>query len=248
MDFSKIITHMNDHHKDELKSLCKKFANETQVNEVCLKSVDFEGLNISYDDKNLRVEFPKKADENTIKDTIIKLCMDTKEKKDLSYINEEIKSFINEFNSVCMATVSKNNEVMCSYAPLIKSKYGLFIYISEISEHFSNINNNPNNIEIMFLEDESKAASCILRKRLRYKCEAIFMQRDDKFNEIYDEFEIQTGGSGGIKTIRNMQDFHLIKLNFKDGRFVKGFGQAYDIKDEKITQAGEKNPHNFSKK
>lgn len=247
MDFSRIIAHMNDHHKEELKSLCKKFGN-IDTNDAILQSVDFEGLDILCDNKTLRIEFPKKADENTIKDTIISLCMQAKEKKDLSYINEEIKEFINEFNSICMATLSKNNEVMCSYAPLIKSKHGFFIYISEVSEHFNNIKNNPNNIEIMFLEDECKAASAILRKRLRYKCEAIFMQRDEKFDEIYDEFEKQTGGSGGIKTIKNMKDFHLIKLNFKEGKFVKGFGQAYDIKDQQISLAGGKNPHNFSNK
>ncbi|TXE88368.1 HugZ family heme oxygenase [Campylobacter volucris] len=248
MDFSTIIEHMNDHHKEDLKSLCKKFANESQVDEVSLESVDFEGLNISYDDKNLKVKFPQKADENTIKDMIIKLCTDAKEKKDLSHINKEIQAFIDEFNSVCMATLSKDNEVMCSYAPFIKSQYGFFIYISEASEHFLNIKNNPKNIEIMFLEDESKAASCILRKRLRYKCEIEFTQRNEKFDQIYDEFENQTGEDHGIKMIRNMQDFHLIKLNFKEGRFVKGFGQAYDLKDGCISQAKGQSPHNYHKK
>lgn len=43
---------------------------------------------------------------------------------------------------------------------------GNYIYISEVSEHFNNIKANPNNIEIMFLEDESKAASVILRKKI----------------------------------------------------------------------------------
>ncbi|EAK0956815.1 hypothetical protein A0Z76_02380 [Campylobacter lari] len=161
-------------------------------------------------------------------------------------LKKEINDFINEFNSVCIASLSKDNEVMCSYAPLIKSKYGFFIYISEISEHFSNIKNNPNNIEIMFLEDECKAVSAILRKRLRYKCEAIFMQRDEKFDEIYDEFLSQNNNDESIKMIKNMQDFHLIKLNFKEGRFVKGFGQAYDMKDQIITHAKGKNSHKFS--
>ncbi|RVZ95170.1 HugZ family heme oxygenase, partial [Helicobacter pylori] len=56
--------------------------------------------------------------------------------------------------------------------------------------------------------------------------------------------------AGGIKTIRTMQDFHLIALDFKEGRFVKGFGQAYDILgDNKIAYVGDKgNPHNFAHK
>ncbi len=98
---------------------------------------------------------------------------------------------------------------------------GNYIYISEVSEHFNNIKVNPNNIEIMFLEDESKAASVILRKRLRYRVNASFLERGERFDQIYDEFEKQTGGEGGIKTIRKMFDFHLVKLEFKKGRFVK---------------------------
>ncbi|EFN2928214.1 HugZ family heme oxygenase, partial [Campylobacter lari] len=99
---------------------------------------------------------------------------------------------------------------------------------------------------IMFLEDECKAVSAILRKRLRYKCEAIFMQKDEKFDEIYDEFLSQNNNDESIKMIKNMQDFHLIKLNFKEGRFVKGFGQAYDIKAQIITHAKGKISHKFS--
>lgn len=46
------------------------------------------------------------------------------------------------------------------------------------------------------------------------------------------------GGEGGIKTIRKMLDFHLVKLEFKKGRFVKGFGQAYDIENGNVAHVG----------
>lgn len=101
----------------------------------------------------------------------------------------------------------------------------------------------------MFLEDESKAASVILRKRLRYRVNASFLERGERFDQIYDEFEKQTGGEGGIKTIRKMLDFHLVKLEFKKGRFVKGFGQAYDIENGNVTHVGASgNPHKFPHK
>lgn len=249
MDFQSIISHMNDHHQSNLIDLCKKFGGVEKVQNARLKSVDFEGLDIIYNDKeNLRVEFPKKADENSIKDTIIALCMGVKAEKS-GDLAEEIKAFMLSFNSVCLATLSPNGEVVCSYAPFVSTEFGNFIYISEVSEHFANIKHNPNNLEAMFLEDESKAASVILRKRLRYRTQASFIDRGELFDKIYDEFERQTGGSGGIKTIRNMLDFHLVKLDFIKGRFVKGFGQAYDIKGDEITQVGAMgNPHKFPHK
>lgn len=55
--------------------------------------VDFEGLDIAYNDKeNLRIEFPKKANEETLKDAIIELCMSAKTKKILAEWQEKQKS------------------------------------------------------------------------------------------------------------------------------------------------------------
>ncbi|EPA1108106.1 HugZ family heme oxygenase, partial [Campylobacter coli] len=213
MSFESIISHMNDHHQSNLIDLCKKFGAVKDPKGVRLVGVDFEGLDIAYNDKeNLRIEFPKKANEETLKDAIIELCMSAKTKKDLSGVAREAKEFMLSFNSVSLATLSADKEVVCSYAPFVNTPWGNYIYISEVSEHFNNIKENPNNIEIMFLEDESKAASVILRKRLRYKVKASFIERGEVFDKIYDEFEKQTGGEGGIKTIRNMLDFHLVKL------------------------------------
>ncbi|WP_267490135.1 hypothetical protein [Campylobacter volucris] len=41
-----------------------------------------------------------------------------------------------------------------------------------------------------------------------------------------------------------MQDFHLFQLIFKKGRFVKGFGQAYDINEDNINLAKSKEHKN----
>lgn len=162
-------------------------------------------------------------------------------------VEKELKEFMLSFNSVSLATLNSKGEVVCSYAPFVSTQWGNFIYISEVSEHFANIKANPDNIEIMFLEDESKAASVILRKRLRYRVRASFLERGEEFDRVYDEFERQTGGEGGIKTIRKMLDFHLVGLEFGKGRFVKGFGAAYDIENGTIKQVGA-SPHKFPHK
>lgn len=250
MNLESIISHMNKHHQSNLIDLCKKFGGVKDIRNVKLNHVDFEGLDIIYNEHEiLRIEFPKKANEETLKDTIISLCMSAKAEENFNGVAKEIEEFKSSFNSVCLATLSENNEVVCSYAPFVATNEGNYIYISEVSEHFDNIKKNPYNIEIMFLEDESKAASVILRKRLRYRVDASFIERGEQFDKIYDEFERQTGAEGGIKTIRKMLDFHLVKLEFKKGRFVKGFGQAYDINQGVISFAGASgNPHKFPHK
>lgn len=245
MNFESIISHMNNDHKESLTSLTKKFAGVSEVKNVELKGVDFEGLDIIYNDnQKLRIEFPVKANEQTLKNTIIELCMSVKKTFDYENVKKEIKEFKASFGSVCLSTLNENGEVLCSYAPLIQTANGDYIYISEIGDHYASIKHNPNNIEVLFLEDESKAASVILRKRLRFRVSAQFIERGAEFDKIYDEFERRTGGGGGIKTIRTMLDFHLVRLDYKEGGFVKGFGQAYKIDESgNLTHKGSKIPH-----
>lgn len=242
-----IIKHMNDEHKDSLIGLCKKFASVSQVNEISLKGVDLEGLDIAYDGKNLRIEFPQKATPDTLKNAIIELCQSVPKTYDIEAVKKEIEDFKRSFQSISIASISKSGKAVISYAPYIAFGDKNYIYISEVAEHFESISANSKNIEIMFLQDESKAKSVILRARLKYACEARFVERESReFEEVFDEFERITGGSGGIKTIRKMKDFHLVCLDFSVGRFVKGFGQAYNIDGNQVSFVGEGgNPHKF---
>ncbi|TQR32426.1 HugZ family heme oxygenase [Campylobacter sp. MIT 99-7217] len=242
MSFESIISHMNGHHKENLVDLCKKYASVDEVSEVELKGVDFEGLDIVYNGgKDLRIPFPKKANEETLKDAIIELCSSVK--KTLDKIQAELDKFKAGFGSVCLATQGANG-VECTYAPLVQTQKGDYIYISEVADHYKSIKENPKNIEVLFVEDEEKAASMILRKRIRYRVEAEFLPRGAEFDAIYDEFERQNDSDGGIKMIRNMLDFHLVKLNYKEGSFVKGFGQAYKIHaNGELEHVKGNNPH-----
>lgn len=251
MNHQSIIRHMNEHHNNELIALCKKYGDPStlknaQIHNVSLVNVDFEGLDIVYnDDVSLRVEFPKKADEHTLKDAIIALCQGAKT-SDVHTISDEIAAFKKEFGSILIASIDKEGNAICSYAPLMQIENKAYIYISEVAEHFHSIAANPSKIEVMFLEDECKAKSVILRKRLKYRAQARFIERNNQeFEQALNSLESAMGGAGGIKTIRQMSDFHLIELQLGLGRFVKGFGQAYDIlpNGEVKQVGGSGNPH-----
>ncbi len=247
MSYETIINHMNKKHKDSLIALCKKFGNTGEIKEVYLKSVDLSGLDIVYNGNDLRIEFPYKATNDNLTNAIISLCQLAQNTHDFKTINNDIKEFIDSCSSINIASINKDGNVIISYAPFVKYNENYYIYISEIADHFSSILANPNNIEIMFIQDESKASSIILRVRLKYRARAIFLKRDsEEFNIILDAFENKNGSTGVIKMIRNMADFHLVKLDFYQGRFVKGFGQAYDINNGVISFAGSNgNPHKF---
>lgn len=230
MSFESIITHLNAHHSENLVDLVRKFSGESEIQNATLKSVDYEGLELVYNgSKSLHIDFPAKANDETLKNIIIELCMSVKKSVDYGAVKDEIKAYKAGFGSVCVASLSACDEVLCTYAPIIQTNEGDYIYISEIGEHFASIKAHPNNLEIMFLQDEQDAPSVILRKRLRYRANAEFIERGAEFERVYDEFERVRGKGGGIHTIRGFADFHLIKLHYTRGSFVKGFGQAYHI-------------------
>ncbi|PAF44814.1 HugZ family heme oxygenase [Helicobacter sp. 11S02596-1] len=251
MEFQSVINHMNDHHQAEMAGLLKKFGQISDPKNVKLLAVDAMGMDIGYDDsKSFRVEFPQKVSDmqKDLKNAIIELCQSVPKTLDIASVEKEIQAFINEFGSITISSLHPSGSVVCSYAPLLKHNGKCYIYISEVSEHYASLKANPKNVEVMFLEDESKAKSVILRKRLRYKTEVSFIERGEEFDKVFDSFVTQTGGAGGIKTIRNMMDFHLVALHFGNGRFVKGFGQAYDIIGSEIRYVGgEGNPHKMKK-
>ncbi|PAF52288.1 HugZ family heme oxygenase [Helicobacter sp. 13S00477-4] len=252
MEVGSVIAHMNEHHQAELAGLLKKFAQISNPQNSKLLNVDSMGMDIGYDsDKTFRIDFPQKVSDmqDGLKNAIIDLCKSVPKTLDIDLVKKEIEDFINEFGSVIISSIHPSNQAICSYAPLLKCGGKFYIYISEVSEHYESLRAYPKNVEVMFIEDECKAKSVILRKRLRYKTEVEFISRNEEFEKVFDTFVEHTGGAGGIKTIRNMMDFHLVRLNFSKGRFVKGFGQAYDIIDGKISYiGGEGNPHKMKNK
>lgn len=249
MDTQRIISHMNEHHQVELVGLLKKFGQINEPKNAKLISVDVTGLNIGYDDgRDLRVEFPQKVAEDGLKNAVIELCQSVPKTLDFVAVKKEMREFIDEFGSVVLSTLSEKGEPIASYAPLLRDGDRCYIYVSEVSEHYGSLVSNPDNVEVLFLEDESKAKSVILRKRLRFRARAKFVDRGSEFDRVFDNFIEKTGGGGGIKTIRKMMDFHLVALEFGKGRFVKGFGQAYNVINGEISYVGgEGNPHKLNR-
>lgn len=168
--------------------------------------------------------------------------MNRKEILNKDVILKECEEFIQSFKSVVLGTVSKDGEIDVTYAPHFKIDGEHYIYISEIGDHYTNLKENNQKFEILFLEDEAKALSTIARKRARFNVTAEFLPRDEKFEKIMDIFEKNIGET--FKIIRKMTDFHLVKLHIIDGRYVKGFGQAYLLKNGTISQiTGDRKTH-----
>lgn len=234
---NRIIEHMNGEHRDILP-LYVKYFNGVDVKEAKLVDINEEEMILEADNKKISVKLTTRTELKDMHMELVKMAKmvrealgvpsnhhNKEEHKKEEQLKLEVIEFIDSFKSVLMSTLTKENFPMLSYAPFFKYNGSNYIFISEAGEHFENLKSNGK-LEVMFIEDESKAKSVSIRKRLRYKTKVEFLDRDEHFDKVMDEFQKL---DSGIKMTRSMMDFHLVKLNFLEGRYVRGAAQAYDI-------------------
>lgn len=244
-----IINHMNSEHMDSIINISNKYAQNQKFETVKMVDIDSTGMYFLFDgEKTIKINFPHEVSGEDLPKMIITMSKESGETKDnYEVILKELNDYLDSFKSLTLGTLSPEGKVNVTYAPCVKFQDNFYIFISEVADHYDNLKANPDNFEVLFLEDEKIAASPIVRKRARFYSTCEFLERNNEFNIIMDIFEEKIGGA--IKAIRNMEDFHLVKLNFLDGRFVKGFGQAYTIKGNKVTHmTGEKKGHRWNTK
>lgn len=147
----------------------------------------------------------------------------------------EYEKFPSEFTSIIMSTISKEGIPDASYAPfVIDDDKNIYIYVSGLATHTQNIHNHPF-VSVLFIEDEVKTKQIFARRRLNFNCTANLVEREsEKWQQIVDKFQIRFGEL--ISTLRSLPDFRIFQLTPKNGRFVIGFGAAYNISSDNINQ------------
>jgi heme iron utilization protein len=143
-------------------------------------------------------------------------------------IQTAYQTFTEQFESVVISTVSKDGIPNASYAPFVSDDLkNIYIYVSGLSTHTQNLNVVPK-ASILFIEDESKTQQIFARRRLNYECNVSLLKRDTAtWMIVNSDFEERFGNI--IKLFRDLPDFRIFKLTPTGGRFVIGFGAAYDV-------------------
>ncbi|MDL0088953.1 HugZ family heme oxygenase [Campylobacter gastrosuis] len=235
------IEHMNSSHKDVLVAFCKKFAGVDNPTNVRLDDINEDGVSISCDENSTFIPFLKKAElnNNGFKNTIIELYESI---KDENGVEKSLLDFINGFKTLIISSI-KDGFANSSYAPFIRQDDNFYICISSVAAHYEAIRQNPDKISILFIQNENEAKSLFARVRASFNAVCEFV--DDSLKDSYlDIFEANFKNESALKFIRDMKDFHIVKISPKNGRFVKGFGSAYDTNGLKIINANRvNNPH-----
>jgi len=136
--------------------------------------------------------------------------------------------------SLMMATLSEDGQPHCSYTPFCLSGRDYLVLVSELAQHTANLLARPT-LDIMLIQDESDAKQLFARNRLTLSCSASPIPRSDAdYDRLLDAFQAMHGKT--VELLRQLPDFHLLRLRPTAGRLVLGFGQAYELKGENLDQ------------
>jgi putative heme iron utilization protein len=135
-------------------------------------------------------------------------------------------------NGALLATLADNELPCASYAPLVWLDGHYYLFLSDLAEHTRNLKRSPV-ISLMLIEAEDQAANAFTRRRITLQGTADLVNRDDpSFAPVLTEFHHRFGKV--MTMIEPLADFHLFRLQLQAGRFVRGFGQAYELSGEHL--------------
>ena len=146
---------------------------------------------------------------------------------------QEFIALRDQVNGAQLATLAAGGIPEASYAPLVWLDGSCFLFLSELASHTRNLQHCPA-ISLMLIEPQS-GANAFARRRITLQGEAHVIARDETlFARVMVEFHRRFGKV--MEIIEPLPDFHLFRLSLRQGRFVRGFGQAYELCGEKLDE------------
>lgn len=138
------------------------------------------------------------------------------------------RSFPRQFGSIMLGTVSAEGVPQASYAPcIVDDDRNIYIFVSGLSAHTQNLS-ATGKASVLFIEDEAKTTQIFARKRLSYDCSGTLLPRgSEQWDAIAQKFSERFGNI--VDVMIGLPDFRIFQLIPKSGRFVMGFGAAYDV-------------------
>jgi putative heme iron utilization protein len=135
-------------------------------------------------------------------------------------------------SSAQLATLAKDTTPEASHAPCILLDGNYYLFLSQLASHTANLLRNPE-IGLILIEDESEAANSFARRRISLQGRAKPIERDsDIFKSVISLFHRRFGKV--MEIIEPLPDFQLFCVRVTSGRFVRGFGQAYELTGERL--------------
>jgi len=162
----------------------------------------------------------------------------TEDRKRFEALRDQVRSLI-------MATVDGQAVPRASYAPFVRDSGSFYVYLSRLSDHTRELLQNPM-VSVMLIEDEAEASQIFARKRITYLCESQTLESDEAGHDTV--LELLTRRFGNVMILlQTLPDFVLFRLKPVSGRFVTGFGKAYELTGDGMDELAHIGPEDVNR-
>ena len=159
---------------------------------------------------------------------------------DLNSVQQEYLALREQCNGALLATLENDQTPSASYAPLVWLDGQSYLFLSDLAGHTRNLKRCPS-LSLMLIEGEDSSANAFARRRITLQGEARMVEREDpSFAPVLAEFHRRFGQV--MSLLESLPDFHLFCLQLQRGRYIRGFGQAYELSGKGLTQLAHVNP------
>ena len=159
---------------------------------------------------------------------------------DLDGVRQEYLVLREQCHGALLATLEGDQIPSASYAPLVWLDGQSYLFLSDLAGHTRNLRSCPS-IGLMLIEAEGSSANAFARRRITLQGEACMVEREAPlFAPVLTEFHRRFGQV--MKLLESLPDFHLFHLQLQRGRYIRGFGQAYELSGEGLTQLAHIDP------
>ena len=143
---------------------------------------------------------------------------------DVEKYKESYLNFMETRKGLILSMLDGEGKPFTSCAPFVKKDGKLYIYISQVAEHYYHMENSEW-VDAMMIADESETKNPFATERVRIRCTPKNIGNEGH-DDIFDLFNLQFD-SKLLDVLRGL-DFSLFELTPSMGRYVVGFGMAFD--------------------
>jgi len=142
--------------------------------------------------------------------------------------SSHLKHLLLKQQSLFLSTLDSKGQPFASYAPyaICFESNTLYVLLSDLSQHSQHLLAQPQ-AAILVAEDESSTKQIYARERAYYQVTAELINAEPTKQKIIQTLKERHGNV--IDLLQQLPDFHLFQLTPLNGRYVKGFGKAYNI-------------------
>lgn len=157
----------------------------------------------------------------------------------MSKVEQACQQFLSSRQSLVLSTQAHSGELESSVVPFVLLESGEFaIFVSELAQHTQNLlqlieqpdSSSPGLIAGLLLADEQDSEQLFARERLSLQLQVSRVEiQQSEHAQILERLQMQFGEV--VPVLAGLPDFHCFKLKVVSGRYVQGFGAAYEFSD-----------------